>query len=90
MKFLPTVFLAALALGGCSAAVTPNKMSRIKAQMKPDEVTTLLGQPTHIEHAETTGLTGDVYHYTAQHGEGRVVFVNDAVFSAQFVPEAPP
>jgi hypothetical protein len=75
-----------LALTACSSAVTPEKISRIKPAMKPSEVEAILGQPASIEHAETTGLTGDLYHYPAPNGEGRVVFLNDAVFKAEFVP----
>lgn len=77
---------AALILAACSSAATPEKMAQIKASMTPDQVTTLLGQPAHIDHAETLGLRGDVYHYPAPGGEGRVVFLNDAVFKAEFVP----
>ena len=73
-------------LAACSSSVTPDKISQIKSGMKIDQVEVLLGQPAHIDHAETTGLTGDVYHYPAANGEGRVVFLNDAVFKAEFVP----
>jgi len=78
--------IAALALTACSSAVTPEKISQIKPAMKPAEVEAILGPPASIEHAETTGLTGDLYHYPAPKGEGRVVFLNDAVFKAEFVP----
>ncbi|MCE0496418.1 MAG: hypothetical protein LV481_00530 [Methylacidiphilales bacterium] len=74
------------ALTACSSSVTPEKISLIKPAMKPSAVEAILGQPASIEHAETTGLTGDVYHYPAPKGEGRVVFLNDAVFKAEFVP----
>jgi hypothetical protein len=82
-----TAFVSALlALTACSSAVTPDKISQIKPAMKPSEVEAILGRPASIEHAETTGLTGDLYHYPASNGEGRVVFLNDAVFKAEFVP----
>jgi hypothetical protein len=61
-------------------------MLRIKPAMKPSDVEAILGPPASIEHSETTGLTGDLYHYPAPTGEGRVVFLNDAVFKAEFVP----
>ena len=77
---------AFLALTACSSTVTPDKISRIKPAMKPSEVEAILGPPASIEHAETTGLTGDLYHYPSPHGEGRVVFLNEAVFKAEFVP----
>ena len=76
---------AALALTACSSAVTPEKISQIHPSMKPDDVKALLGKPDHIDHAETTGISGDVYHYPASNGEGRVVFLNDVVFKAEFV-----
>ena len=78
--------IAVLALTACSSSVTPEKISRIKPAMKPSSVEAILGPPASIEHAETTGLTGDLYHYPAPNGEGRVVFLNDAVFKAEFVP----
>ena len=87
LSFPATALVAAvLALTACSSSVTPEKISRIKPAMKPDEVEAILGPPASIEHAETTGLTGDLYHYPAPNGEGRVVFLNDAVFKAEFVP----
>ena len=75
-----------LALAACSSSVTPKKISQIKPAMKPSEVEAILGQPASIEHSETTGLTGDLYHYPSSKGEARVVFLNDAVFKAEFVP----
>ncbi len=76
------------ALAACSSAATPDKISQIKPAMKPDQVEAILGQPTHIDHAETTGLQGDLYHYAAPNGEGRVVFLNEVVFKAEFIPGA--
>ena len=86
--FLPTVAFGAavLALAACSSSITPEQISRIKPAMKPAEVEAILGRPASIEHAETTGLTGDLYHYPTPKGEGRVVFLNDAVFKAEFIP----
>ena len=75
------VFLAA-----CSSAVTSEKMAQVKPAMKVEQVEAILGRPAHIEQAETTGLRGEVYHYPAANGEGRVIFLNDAVFKAEFVP----
>jgi hypothetical protein len=77
-----------VALTACSSAVTPDKISQIKPAMKVDQVETILGQPARIEHAETTGLQGDVYYYPTPNGEGHVVFLNNAVFKAEFVPGA--
>ena len=53
------------------------------------EVEKLMGSPARIEHSETTGITGDVYHYPASSGsERKIVFVNGTVFSAEFLPGA--
>jgi hypothetical protein len=75
-----------LLAAGCSSAVTPEKMAQVKPSMKADQVEAILGKPAHIDQAETTGLKGEVYHYPAANGEGRVIFLNDAVFKAEFVP----
>jgi hypothetical protein len=86
---LPTLG-AALALTACSSAVTPGKMAQIKPAMKADQVEAILGRPAIIEQSETAdqSLSGEVDHYPAPNGEGRVVFVNHAVFKAEFVPGA--
>jgi len=56
--------------------------------MSADQVEAILGRPARIEQSETTGLTGEVDHFPAPNGEGRVIFVNSAVFKAEFVPGA--
>jgi hypothetical protein len=71
---------------GCSSAVTAARMGEVKPGMKASQVEALLGPPAQIEQAETTGLRGEVYCYPAPDGQGRVVFLNDAVFKAEFVP----
>jgi outer membrane protein assembly factor BamE (lipoprotein component of BamABCDE complex) len=83
--FLP--LLAGICLSACSSSVTSQSIAQIKPGMKTAEVEALLGRPTHIEESETTGLRGDVYYYPGSHGEGRVIFLNDTVFKAEFVPE---
>jgi hypothetical protein len=75
-----------LVLTSCSSAVDARKISQIKPAMKVDQVEAILGVPTHIDQSETTGLRGEVYHYPSSNGEGRVIFLNDAVFKAEFVP----
>jgi len=52
------------------------------------EVEKMVGQPSHIEHSETTGITGDVYHYPYQGKDMRIVFVNGVVFHHELVPGA--
>jgi hypothetical protein len=81
---------AALALCACSSAVTPDKMAQIKPAMNPAEVEAILGRPAYIEHSQsaTTDLTGEVDYYPAPNGQGRVVFVNNTVFKAEFIPGA--
>jgi len=82
--------LAAVALAACSSAVTPAKMAQVKPAMKAAEVETILGRPARIEQSETADqtLNGEVDHYPAPNGEGRVIFVNHAVFKSEFVPGA--
>jgi len=80
----------ALALSACSAAVTPEKIGQVKPGMTPDQVQALLGRPASIEQSQTDDQTisGEVDHYPASGGEGRVVIVNHTVFHAEFVPGA--
>jgi hypothetical protein len=73
-------------LTACTSAVTPDKMAQIKPAMKIEQVETLLGHPARIDQAETTALRGETYHYPTPNGEGRVVFLNDTVFKAEFIP----
>jgi hypothetical protein len=79
----------ALALSACSS-VTPEKMSQVKPGMTPDQAQAILGRPATIEQAESADSTisGEVDHYPASNGEGRVVIVNHAVFKAEFVSGA--
>jgi hypothetical protein len=77
-----------LALAACSSAVTPDKMAQVKSGMNATQVQALLGRPARIDQSETTGLTGEVDYYPAPQGEGRVIFLNNAVFKAEFVPGA--
>jgi hypothetical protein len=43
----------------------------------------IMGQPLRIEHAESTGIVGDVYHYPTYPpgGDFQVIFVNGVVFN---------
>jgi len=75
-----------LVLTACTSAVTPEKISHIKPAMNASQVEAILGHPAHIDQAETTDLRGKTYHYPASNGEGRVVFLNDTVFKAEFIP----
>jgi len=87
---MPFLLGSAITLAACSSAVTPDKISRIKPGMKTDQVEAILGRPAHIDQSETAdqSVTGEVDHYPAPNGEGRVIFVNNAVFKAEFVPGA--
>jgi hypothetical protein len=76
------------ALTACSSAATPDKMARIKPAMTAAHVEAILGQPARIEQSETTGLSGEVDYYPASNGEGRVIYLNNAVFKADFVSKS--
>ena len=80
---------ALLLLTACSA-VTPAKMARIHPAMKPAEVEAILGRPAYIVHSqsETTDISGEADYYPTPNGQGRVIFVNNSVFKADFVPGA--
>jgi len=80
----------AFSLAACSSAVTPEKLAMIKPNMTPSQVEAILGRPTSIEQSESLDqlVNGEVDHYPAPNGEGRVVFVNKTVFKAEFVQGA--
>jgi hypothetical protein len=79
-----------LALSACSSAVTPGKMAEIKPGMTPEQVGAMIGKPATIEQSETSDQTisGEVDHYPAPNGEGRVVLVNHVVFKSEFAPKS--
>jgi hypothetical protein len=81
---------AALALTACTSTVTLDKMAQIKPAMSQDQVEAILGRPARIDQSETADQTisGEVDHYPGSDGEGRVIFVNHAVFKAEFVSGA--
>ena len=81
-----SLLAAVLLLGACSSAVTASRLTQIQSGMKTNQVEAILGRPTRIDQSEITGLTGQVYHYQSRAGDGRIVFVNDAVFETDFVP----
>ena len=78
--------VTALLLAACSSGATQTTISEIKPKMKVEQVEALLGQPSHIDESETTGLKGEVYYYPGSQGMGRVIFLNDVVFQAIFTP----
>jgi hypothetical protein len=49
-----------------------------KSKMSTAQVENLLGQPSRIEHAESTGITADAYHYPTYPpgGDLKVVLIN--------------
>jgi uncharacterized lipoprotein YmbA len=81
---------AVLLLTACSSAATSGKMAQIKPAMSLDQVQAILGRPARIEHSQSADqtITGEVDYYSAPNGQGRVVFVNNVVFKADFVPGA--
>ena len=54
-----------------------------KSPLTTAQVEQIMGQPLRIEHAETTGITGDVYHFPTYPpgGDFQVIFVNGTVFN---------
>jgi hypothetical protein len=94
----PIVLAVAIWLG--SAVLTAEKSAKFmsafekiretKPALSSDQVAQLMGQPLRIEHAESTGLTGDVYHYPTYPpgGDFQVIFVNGVVFNTA-IPSPP-
>ena len=80
---------AAVALTACSTCGIENEMGLIKPGMKSDQVQAILGRPAKIDETQSADQTvaGEVYHYSTPSGEGRIVFVNGAVFKAEFLAE---
>jgi len=66
-----------------------SKIEDSKPALTVAEVEKLMGSPSQIEHSETTGIIGDIYHYPTPSGaDMKVVFINGVVFHAEFVPGA--
>jgi hypothetical protein len=66
-----------------------SKIQDSKPPLTVAEVEKLMGSPTHIEHSETTGITGDVYHYPSPTGaDMKIVFVNGIVFHTEYITGA--
>ncbi len=86
LRHLSATGVVASTLTACSSGATPQLIAQVKPGMPASQVEALLGRPSHIDESETTGLKGDVYFYPGAQGEGRVTLLNDAVFSAEFVP----
>jgi hypothetical protein len=82
--------VGACALTACSSGTTAAKMAQVKPGMTSATVQSILGQPARIDHSETSDqtVTGEVDHYPANNGEGRVVYINGSVFTADFVSGA--
>ena len=87
-RYSGMLLISAFTLTACGTCGLPNTMAQIKPGMKTEQVETILGRPASMEQSETTGISGEVYHYPCSTGEGRVVFLNNAVFKAEFVPGA--
>ncbi len=78
------------ALGIFSEGVTAGTFSKIQDSKPPlttDEVVNLLGQPSHIDESESTGVKGEVYYYPWHKSEMKIVFVNGTVFHAEYTPD---
>ena len=81
---------ACVVLTACATCGLESKMGLVKPGMKTDQVVALLGSPTRIDETQTADqtLTGEVYHYATPAGDGRIVFVNGIVFSANILSGA--
>ena len=57
------------------------KINEAKPPLSIAQVEQIMGRPLRIEHAESTGISGDVYHYPTYPlgGDFQVVFVNGVV-----------
>jgi hypothetical protein len=78
-----------LALTACGTCGFPeSNLAKIKPGMTSTQVEAILGRPASIEQSETPDqtVTGEVDHYPGSGGEGHVVYVNNVVFKAEFVP----
>ena len=64
------------------------EITDIRHEHTISEVENTLGRPARIEHSESTGVTGDVYHYPDQGADMKIIFVNGVVFHAESVPGA--
>ena len=65
-----------------------SKVQDAQPPLTVDQVTALLGRPDRIDHSETTGLTGDAYHYVWNGNDHLVIFVNNTVFKTELVSGA--
>jgi len=65
------------------------KINDTKPPLTMAQVEQLKGPPVRIDHSESTGLTGDVYHYPMDPypvgGDYQIVFVNGVVFQSKTV-----
>ncbi len=61
------------------------KIAQTKPPLSVSDVEKLVGQPSHIEHADSTGLTAEAYYYPNGDRDLKVVFVNGVVFHTDLV-----
>jgi len=57
------------------------KIHETKPPLSVAQVEQLMGRPLRIEHTESTGIIGDVYHYPTYPlgGDFQVIFINGVV-----------
>jgi hypothetical protein len=65
-----------------------NAIHDAKPPMTVAAVESILGKPARIEHSESTGLTGDVYHYPASSRDMKITFINGTVFDTAIIPQS--
>ena|SRR5258706_7731319 len=90
LSVVPVLAIGYWTYGTLSEGVTVAAFSKIQDSRPPlrtDDVVKLLGQPSRIEQSENTGVTGEVYYYPWRNNEMKIVFVNGAVFHAEYTSQ---
>ncbi len=77
--------LCVLLLPGCGSKVSEANFERIHAGMTPAEVRAILGEPTESASMGVGPLVGTTATWKGQGGTINIQFVNDKVFTKQFV-----
>ena len=87
LSAVPVLAIGYWTYGIISEGQTVAAFSKIQDSRSPlstNDVVRLLGQPSHIDESETTGLSGQVYYYPWHNNEMKIVFVNGTVFHAEY------
>jgi hypothetical protein len=86
-------FIHVLAVAGKSSKFLFDfeKIRETKPPLTTAQVEQLMGQPLRIDHAESTGIVGEVYHYPTYPpgGDFQVIFINGVVFQTALPTSTP-